>query len=295
MNGLAVLAGTLALALLSACVADAPDPGAAETLTAGRYEPPGPVDAAAWTAGIEAALAPELYRHVVRDGAGGRIVPDAARAWRYLPGGRWVFRLRPGLRFADGSALDARAVAAALERDRVTSASTRAVVRSASAAGSGTLLVRTGLARAAFLRALASPSFVLRGATGVRAGSVEVPLPSGPYVLAEAVPGDHATLARSPEWHDSPLAYRTIVLRDIPDPLTGGLALYKGDIDVLLDPGPAVLAYVRGIPGALVYHLMGERAPLHPGGVYAVRFGLAGAEPAGSGEIALYAMYPAFP
>jgi hypothetical protein len=107
------------------------------------------------------------------------------------------------------------------------------------------------------------------------------------YRIVEAVPYDHLTLAAEPRRRDRTLAFSTIVVRDIPDPLSGGLALYKRDIDVLTNPGPLELDYVRHISGAAVYQ--------GPSGAYAVRGGLSALSTDAAGRLELYALRPVAP
>lgn len=62
-----------------------------------------------------ANLAALLYDTLVREDEQGRIQPGLAASWQSEPGNqRWQFRLRPGVKFHDGSVVTADAVAASL-------------------------------------------------------------------------------------------------------------------------------------------------------------------------------------
>lgn len=58
--------------------------------------------------GVQAAI----FEPLVRYGAKGKIEPALATSWRISDGGRrYVFKLRPNVRFTDGAPLNAKAVA----------------------------------------------------------------------------------------------------------------------------------------------------------------------------------------
>ena len=59
----------------------------------------------------------DLYEGLVGEDAAGRIVPGMATDWSVSADGRtWTFRLRPGLRWSNGEALDAAQVVASFRR-----------------------------------------------------------------------------------------------------------------------------------------------------------------------------------
>lgn len=105
-----LLAGTW-LALLLA------GPAAAATLERGNGPEPATLDAHKCQDVACANILRDLYEGLVAEDARGRRIPGMAERWRVSPDGRtWTFHLRPGLRWSDGSPLDAPQVVASFRR-----------------------------------------------------------------------------------------------------------------------------------------------------------------------------------
>lgn len=131
-------------------------------------------DPAAWPPQL-VALA---YDRLVLMDERGEPRPALAISWQHDPDNkRWEFRLRPGVKFHDGSPLNAAAVAACLKGWSVTAADDDVVV------------VQTGNPMPDLPVRLAGSGSVIfrRGADGVTTGS-------GPFRIAEWQPGRHALL-----------------------------------------------------------------------------------------------------
>ncbi len=74
------------------------------------------------------AVTRQIFETLVDQEPGGRIVPRLAESWSVTPDGlRWTFTLRTGVRFHDGTELDATAVATSFERARLTAHPLRGV------------------------------------------------------------------------------------------------------------------------------------------------------------------------
>lgn len=59
----------------------------------------------------------DLYEGLVTEDARGRLIPGMAERWAVSPDGRsWTFVLRPGLRWSDGTSLDAHQIVASFRR-----------------------------------------------------------------------------------------------------------------------------------------------------------------------------------
>ena len=79
--------------------------------------PPATLDPARATSETDVRVASLIYEGLVRLGPDGRIVPALARRWRVADGGRrYVFWLRPGVRFHNGRSLTAADVVYSLTR-----------------------------------------------------------------------------------------------------------------------------------------------------------------------------------
>jgi ABC-type transport system substrate-binding protein len=83
-----------------------------------------------------------------------------------------------------------------------------------------------------------------------------------PYVVESWTRGDELILAANPRYRRPAPAYRTIVIRTIPDPNTGVLALEKHDIDALVDPRPEDVAALREHGGVAFVPAQADRPGL---------------------------------
>ncbi len=108
---------TVLVPALGACGGDASTAGGGATLKwASSYFPThwDPVVSGSGAQFRELAL---VYASLTRTDATGKAVPDLAKSWEYnAKGDQITFHLRPGLKFSDGTPVDASAVKAAIVR-----------------------------------------------------------------------------------------------------------------------------------------------------------------------------------
>ncbi|MBR0648121.1 nickel ABC transporter, nickel/metallophore periplasmic binding protein [Roseomonas terrae] len=182
-----------------------------------------------------------LYEPLVRYVEGGTLEPALATAWEAERGGRsFVFQLRQGVRFSDGTPFDAAAVVSNVEavlrnRPRHAWLELIAQIDGAEALDGGTVRLRLkgpyypALLELALIRPMrfASPA-VLRPD-----GSLSAPVGTGPWRLAETVRGAHDLFVRNEDyWGDKPAANRLLV-RVLADSNSRALALETGEIDLI--------------------------------------------------------------
>ena len=201
------------------------------------------------------------------------VIPAIAASWTSSADGTvWTFTLRRGLRFSDGTPLDAAAVKFNFDRWRLPSDPHHGTgiypyyedafggfpgkltdVR-VQARGRVTFVLASPMAT--FLRILAMPSFAIGSPKAISAdlrAYARRPVGSGPYAVAEWVKDDHITLVANPAFAGPKPVYATVVLRDIPDQATSVLSLEKGEIDGLTDPRPDDARALGGNKALRVY------------------------------------------
>lgn len=245
--------------------------GAATQLVEARVKDAVSLDPAQAVDGLSLNITSEIFENLVRFKPGTFIVePQIARSWHMTPDGkRWTFSLRRGLKFSDGTPLDARAVKFNFDRWRLIDNpyhknGVYAYYADMFGGFPGNIVdviaetptrISFVLKRpqGPFLRNIAMPSFGIGSPSAIRNDSEEYalkPTGSGPYAITEWVKDDHITLQTNSRYAGAKPAYTSIVIRDIPDPATSVLSLQKGDVDILTDPRPddaATLAKQRGI------------------------------------------------
>lgn len=178
-----------------------------------------------------------------------RFRPDGARpeavlatTWATADNRSWTFTLREGVRFHDGTPLDADAVVANLEHVR------RHGGFDGAASRVGPHVVSVTLARpnAALLATLSQPLFSLQSPRALRARSPR-PVGTGPFRLADARPG-LVQLEANPDHWDGPPRLRRIVFRRLGSEDALVAALLAGDVDVTSAVGQARAGRLRQSP-----------------------------------------------
>ncbi|MFW5816059.1 MAG: peptide ABC transporter substrate-binding protein [Wenzhouxiangella sp.] len=185
----------------------------------------------------------DLHEGLVTLDAGGRLVPGVARAWTVSDDGRvWTFELDPAARWSDGSAIEAAHFVAGWRRalDPQTAAPMAGLLDPVS----GAVAVRRGQAESSALKVRADgPGRLvveLDRATPWFAELLTHPLTfpwpgeqaglfSGPFVLAERVPGAHLRLKANAQFRAADgLALQEVVWHVIEEPSVE-LARYRAD------------------------------------------------------------------
>lgn len=238
-----------------------------------------------WNATDAASLlvSRQIFETLVAHEPGGpRIVPRLATRWDSSPDGRtWTFTLRDGVRFHDGTALDAAAVVFNFERARDPSHPSRgrrgefALFGARWTVDGEPLLIRVAAldprtvvftlrtAFGPFLADLANPAFAIVSPRSMQADPDGWMLPSSPAAAGTGpfryVPGawqrDHLiVLERNAAYWDAdergnPLPYLDRVsFRAVPDAASRTSELRSGGLDVVRDVSPHELGAVRASP-----------------------------------------------
>ncbi|WP_181779455.1 ABC transporter substrate-binding protein [Pseudonocardia pini] len=203
-------------------------------------------------------LAP-VYDRLVHLSPTGDPIPGLATAWEWQDDGLALrMTLRPTVRFHDGTAFDAEAVRANIERGKTVEGSSVA----ADLAGiSGVEVVDP---TTVVLR-LAKRNSMLLGLLSHRAGSMLSPaafgdpdldlkpVGTGMYKVSEYRPNDVIVYERNADyWNPDVVGVRRIELRILADEVTRMNALRTGEVDVALLSGRLV-GEAQGLPGVTVH------------------------------------------
>jgi peptide/nickel transport system substrate-binding protein len=219
------------------------------------------------------------------DSAGFKIVPKLAETWSVSPDGRsWTFVLRRGVKFHDGTDLDAAAVVVSFDRARQAAHPLRgpagpgspyrayaallegfddaSVIVRAEAKDAVTVVITTKMPFGPLLADLATPSFAIVSPRSMRDDPAGWSTPAsrgaagtGPFVFRPGgwQPGQQIALDRNAEYwmkdQGTPLPYADrVVLRVVRDEAARVAELRSGGIDAVRDLTPAALPAVRGDP-----------------------------------------------
>ncbi len=248
--------------------------GAGAPLVIARVKDAVILDPAQATDGMSLNLTQEMMKGLVEFKLGTFDVrPSIAQSWKMSADGlRWTFQLKKGLKFSDGTPIDAAAVKFNFDRWRLTKnpyhqnypygyyadmfGGFPGLITGVEAPNPQTVTFTLSRPLGPFLRDLAMPSFAIASPAAVRkdlAGFGTHPVGYGPYMLKEWVKDDHITLIANPAWQGTKPAYATVIVRDIPDQATSVLEMQRGGIDFLTDPRPDDAAQLAKQSGVTVY------------------------------------------
>ena len=228
----------------------------------------------------------QIFETLVDYDSNFRIVPRLAETWSVSPDGRsWTFALRRGVKFHDGTDLDAGAVVLNFDRARQAAHPLRgtagpssayrayaallegfdeaSVIARAEAKDAATVVITTKMPFGPLLADLAMPSFAIVSPKSMRDDPAGWSTPAsrgaagtGPFVFRPGAwqPGQQVTLERSAGYWAKdqagtalPYAER-IVLRVIRDEAARIAELRSGGLDAVRDVTPLTLPAVRGDP-----------------------------------------------
>jgi len=210
------------------------------------------------TSGAAAAIK-EVAHHTIFEGlttldATGAPIPLLATSWTMAPDAKsYIFRLRRGVRFHDGTQFDARIVAFSLMR-AIRPGSTNAMAeRLAELAGVDvldplTVRIRLKQADAELPTLLAWGDCVMVPPSAADRLAID-PIGTGPFRYRSWKRGDRLTLVRNEAYWGSRPALRQIEFRFISDPAAAYAAMRTHSIDLFPDyPAPENLAQLRADP-----------------------------------------------
>jgi peptide/nickel transport system substrate-binding protein len=228
--------------------------GAQEIRVGIQLEPPH-LDPTAGAAGaIDQVTYQNVFEGLTRFAEDGGVVPGLAESWEVSEDGRtYTFRLREGVRFHDGTALDAEDVRFSLDRARAEDS-----VNAQKALFEGIEAVE--VVDPLTLRvALAEPdgSFPFKMAWGDAVivapesadGLGQNPVGTGAFRFEDWAQGDRVTLARNEDYWGEPAALERATFQFIADPTAAFAAVMAEDLDAFLGfPAPENLAQFEGDP-----------------------------------------------
>jgi peptide/nickel transport system substrate-binding protein len=256
---LAVLAGVAVSALVAACGSSGGSAasGSASTTASGasgtlnwEWELPTSWDPVTSSAGWDNHVLSLVYASITVDNPAGEAEPGLASSWTYAANGKSVtFKLRPGLKFSDGTPLNAQAVKENIVRGQKQSNSTQASELSVISK----VVVNSPTS---FTFDLSQVDFqipdLMAGKDGMmvspaafkHVGAIPTqPVGAGPFKLTSYVPDSHANLVRNPSyWDASQIHIANFTVQDITQPEQILSALESGQVNVAYIAGNQVAA-----------------------------------------------------
>lgn len=238
---------------LLACLALPTVPAGAASLSIGLSSDVTSIDPHWNNSGPNVSLSTHIFEPLTLTDRNGRLVPGLATSWRAVDPLTWEFKLRPGVRFHDGSELTADDVVFSIERPKTlqgSPASFTSFVRPITevvAVDKQTVRVRTAAPHVLVPYDLNSIFIVSRKAASGAAGNADfdsgrAAIGTGPYKLVSFKRGDRVELARNETWwgaaagsgvSDGAPPWDKVTFRMVSNDAARIASLLSGDVDAI--------------------------------------------------------------
>ncbi|SER08551.1 peptide/nickel transport system substrate-binding protein [Faunimonas pinastri] len=233
---------TLAV-LATATMLATPSMVLAADLTIGLAASPTSMDPQFYVVGPNSAMARNIFDGLVNQDEAQRIQPALAISWKLVDDTTWEFKLRPGVKFHDGSDFTAADVVASIHRVPLAAKNSPSSfvpyvkgIASVEAVDPLTVRIKTktpdalllnNLSRIAILPAAEEkvPSGDLNGGKGV--------IGTGPFKFVSWSPQNNVVLQRNPDYWGEPAAWDKVTFRTYTDPSARVAAILAGDVDMI--------------------------------------------------------------
>ena len=190
--------------------------------------------------GTEAAVA--IHNGLVRFSEDLEIEPDLAESWTTSADGReWIFKLRQGVKFHDGTDFDADAVttffSSMLDPEvNLGSYSLWKPIEKVETVDSYTVKITTAKPYSSFLNVMCHHSALIPSPTAMAADTENYglnPVGTGPYTVESFEPGIQLVLVRNGDYYGDAPRYDRITYRNIADASARIAALQSGQVNVI--------------------------------------------------------------
>ncbi|WP_433166848.1 ABC transporter substrate-binding protein [Kribbella sp. CA-247076] len=178
----------------------------------------------------------------------GKIVPVLATSWENPDPNTWVFTLRTGVKFSDGTPFTAKDVVASYERHKKLDGPLvplYGTVTSFTATDDGTVTVKTSKPLGTLLSSL-TLLFIGPAAKINADGFFSKPIGTGPFQVTSFQPDERLELAANASYWDGAPELGKLEFVNIPEVAGRITALENGEVDVLTQIPPDQVGSVQG-------------------------------------------------
>jgi len=188
---------------------------------------------------ITGTVQQEVYEGLTAIDFKGNVVPDLALKWTKVSSTDYIFDLRQGVRFQDGTQFNASAVVFSYERILKNNASVRfgqvSDIQSVTAIGNYQIEFKLKAPSSDFLESLAIGEGIVSPIAVSRYGSQygsQYAVGTGPYAFKEWVQNDHVTLVANPNYWGPKPYIQEIIIKVVPDASVRALQLQSGQVQI---------------------------------------------------------------
>ncbi len=219
-----------------------------------QLEPPNLDPTSGAAAAIDEVVYANIFEGLTRYRPDGSIAPALAESWDISDDGLvYTFRLHKGVKFHDGTAMDASDVKFSLDRARAPD-STNAQkglfkgIKSVEVVDPLTVRITLKQPNGGFLTNLAWGDAVIVAPESIATDATK-PIGTGPFKFRTWVKGDRVEIVRNPDYWGTPVRLEKATFKFISDPTAAFAAMMAGDIDAFPGyPAPETLPQFKADP-----------------------------------------------
>ncbi len=243
------------LALAAVLALGAGGAWAKDTITIGmQLEPPNLDPTGGAAAAIDEVVYANVFEGLTRYLSDGSVAPALADRWEISEDGTtYTFHLRAGVRFHDGSVMDAEDVKFSLDRARAEDSTNAqkalfAGIAEVTVLDAATVQVTLAAPNGAFVTNMAWGDAVIVAPESIETAATN-PVGTGPFKLGRWVQGDRIELVENPDYWGEKPALTGATFKFISDPTAAFAAMMAGDIDAFPGyPAPETLIQFQNDP-----------------------------------------------
>ncbi len=219
-----------------------------------QLEPPNLDPTSGAAAAIDEVVYANVFEGLTRFAEDGSVQPALAESWEVAPDGlSWVFNLRSGVSFHDGTPFTAEDVVFSFDR-AVAEGSTNAQkqlfdgINEVTAIDDVTVEIGLDQPKGSLLSNLAWGDAVIVSPASAD-GNATNPVGTGPFRFSQWVQGDRVELVKNPDYWGEPAKLDKVTFKFISDPTAAFAAMMAGDVDAFpVFPAPENLAQFAADP-----------------------------------------------
>ncbi|VAW14632.1 ABC transporter, substrate-binding protein (cluster 5, nickel/peptides/opines), partial [hydrothermal vent metagenome] len=224
-------------------------------ITIGMVLEPPNLDPTAGAAGaIDEVVYANVFEGLTRFNSNGAIIPDLAKSWDISKDGLvYTFNLQSGVKFQDGTSMDASDVKFSLDRARAKDSTNAqkalfADIDTVEVIDPTTVKVTLSKPNGLFLFNMAWGDAVIVAPESA-ANNATKPVGTGPFSFSKWVQGDRVELVKNPDYWGKPVKLDKVTFKFISDPNAAFAAMMAEDVDAFPNfPAPEVLPQLKADP-----------------------------------------------
>ncbi|MCU0856135.1 MAG: ABC transporter substrate-binding protein [Rhodobacteraceae bacterium] len=219
-----------------------------------QLEPPNLDPTGGAAAAIDEVVYANIFEGLTRYNPDGSVAPALAESWEISEDGSvYTFRLRPGVKFHDGTDFTADDVKFSLDRARAADSTNAqkalfAGIADVAVVDPATVKVTLSAPNGSFLTNLAWGDAVIVAPESA-ATLATAPVGTGPFKFTRWVQGDRVEIERNPDYWGTAPALEKATFKFIADPTAAFAAMMAGDVDAFpVFPAPENLGQFAADP-----------------------------------------------